>query len=139
MRCDAETYVTFQVHDAAGGTETVVDVNSFGLGNVNGDGRLGYYNVMMTNPRVDGSTVLPFATNSGNPGQHGNTTGAQLRKGGFTMGWRQSGAPVLQSGKVFEADLVLSAFLAGSADIRGALTESAPLRGSLIISYAFGL
>lgn len=55
VKCDAETPMTFNVIDNRLGTASEAG-KTFGLGNVNATGKLGFYAIMVYLPKVDGKT-----------------------------------------------------------------------------------
>lgn len=137
IECEGDTYLTFKVVDNADATESVVAAHNFGLGNVNTDGKLGYFTVLMENAKVDNVISHVFATNTTSVANRAATT--SVRKSGYTMGWAQTAANEQQIGKVFETDMKVTATLAGSATMNGPITDDVPLAGSLTLNFAYGL
>ncbi|AOI67590.1 fimbrial assembly protein [Burkholderia territorii] len=133
VNCDASTYLTFSVVDNRAGSTSTPGTSNFGLGNVNGTGKIGYYTVKLTNPTVDGETSSTFTT--ANTTVNASTT-ASLTAGN-THGWAVSNA--LKPGKVFGIDLEVAPVLAGTTTMNGAIKDVVDLDGSLTLNYAFGL
>jgi len=135
--CQGDTYLSFSVVDNADATESAKADQNFGLGNVNTDGKLGYFTVLMENATVDKAPSHVFATTSNSVANKGATT--FVRKTGHTMGWAQTGSHTQQIGRVFETDMTVTATLAGSAAMNGPITDDVPLAGSLTLNFAYGL
>lgn len=136
ISCEGDTYLTFKVIDNAEATRSVVAVENFGLGSVNGTGKIGYYTVNMRNPKVNGVASGLFSTNTT---AIARASSVLLRQNDYVTGWSQAGANVQQIGKLFEADLDVTAVLAGTQTMNGAITDDVPLAGSLTLNFAYGL
>lgn len=136
ITCEGDTYLTYKITDNQDASTASTDSKYFGLGNVNGDGKIGYFEVAMTNAKVDGNDARGFATASTTlyPG-----ASVDIRKAGYTMGWAKAAASEQQIGKVFEADLNVTATLAGTQTMNGPITDDVPLQGSLTLTFAYGL
>jgi hypothetical protein len=136
IECEGDTYLSFRVVDNAAASRSVVGSQYFGLGNVNGEGKVGYFTMMMRNPKVDGIVSNVFATQTSSLSRSNYTT---VYQDGYVMGWAQPAANVQQIGKVFEADLEVQAYLAGTQTMNGPITDDAKLAGSLTLNFAYGL
>lgn len=137
ITCDAETYLNFSHTDNRANSASTVSEPNFGLGNVNGNGKIGFYNVSATNASVDGDATQMFHSQDGTITS--NNVGAVRRLyDGWRMGW--AATPTTQkSGKVFVADLVVTPTLASSAVMNGAITDDTNIDGSLTLHFAFGI
>lgn len=135
--CDGDTYLTFKVNDNAEGTANGTLDTQFGLGNVNGAGKVGFYTVQLLNAKVDQVTSHVFATNTTTLSNKALTT--TVRKNNYSMGWASSTASVQQIGSLFEADMKVIATLAGTQIMNGPITDDVPLDGSLTLDFAYGL
>ncbi len=138
INCEGDTYLTYKVTDNADTSVSATGNDKFGLGNVNGTGKIGYYTVRMLNSKVDDKDTRVFATDRGIVSDNANTS-ASVRKSNFSMGWLQSAAYVQQIGKVFEADLEVTATLAGTQTMNGPIKDDVQLEGSLTLTFAYGL
>ncbi|PZS91180.1 MULTISPECIES: DUF1120 domain-containing protein [Stenotrophomonas] len=136
IECEGDTYLTFKVTDNAAASASAVGSSYFGMGNVNGTGKLGYYTVTMRNPKVNGTASNVFATSTT---AITRATTAAVQQSSYTMGWAQTAANLQQIGRVFETDLDVVANLAGSQTMGGPITEDAKLEGSLTLNFAYGL
>lgn len=132
--CSAQTSLTFTVIDNRASSASVVAPTNFGLGNVNGTGKLGYYTVTLSSPTVDGQAVSTFATTGATFTAVSSTPLSTDKK----FGWA-SGNNVLRTGKVFGAMLAVTPNLGGTTTMGGALSNGANLDGSLTLNFAFGL
>ena len=133
VSCDADTFLTFKVIDNRDGTESSTGNTSFGLGNVNTTGKIGYYNVFVSNPAVD-STASTFSSSTGTALTGDN----YIRKANYTMAW-SIGSTALKAGQTFAADFEVRPFLGGSTHMNGPVTEQVALDGSLTLNFAYGL
>jgi hypothetical protein len=138
VSCNAATYLSFRVVDnRAASASSVADTN-FGLGNVNGTGKLGYYTVTMSGGTVDGATSYTYATTSKTAFTTDNTE-KPIRSGSYMHGWGGQPNDTQRAGSVFGADLKVTPILAGTTTMNGAVTEDTDLDGSLTLNFAFGL
>jgi hypothetical protein len=135
VTCDAQTYLTFNIVDNRAGTASTPASTNFGLGNVNGSGKLGYYTVTLSNPTVDGALANTFSTTGTTFTAISSTL---LSTGSARYGWA-SGNNTLKAGRVFAANLTAAPYLAGSATMGGAVTDGLSLDGSLTLNFALGL
>ncbi|AHM74126.1 DUF1120 domain-containing protein [Yersinia hibernica] len=137
VTCDAETYLNFVPTDNR--RESRSDVSSalnFGLGNINNTGKIGFYTVEMKNTKVDGLSSLVFYKN-GSAGAFTVVNSASLQQG-YMFGWAAT-TTTQQYGKVFTADMVVGALLAGTTTMNGVVTEDANIDGSITMQFAFGI
>lgn len=133
ITCDALTFMSFSVIDNRAATSAAAGATFFGLGAVNGTGKLGSYTVQLENPTVDGTKSNTYATS-------GTTfTGATTAYLGTNTkhGWASGNTQL--AGKVFSADLKVTPTLAGTTTMNGPVTDTVDLDGSLTLNFAFGL
>jgi hypothetical protein len=133
IACTGTTFLTFKVIDNQAASTSGTPASQFGLGNVNGTGKLGYYGVVMKNATVDGNASNVFASTSTTIAG----TAAVSLNAGSTMGW--STGTALSPGKDFAATMTVSPTLAGTTTMNGPVTEDTDLNGSLTLNFAFGL
>jgi hypothetical protein len=137
VTCDAATPLTFRVTDNRLGTASASGSKYFGLGNVNGTGKLGYYTIKAAFPRVDGETKNMFVTADNTIGSGATTVDFEHGK---RVGWLSSSASKEQAiGKVFSFMLLTEAFLAKRGDMQGGIGEDTRLDGSATLEFGFGL
>ncbi|MBP6115595.1 MAG: hypothetical protein KBC57_02780 [Neisseriaceae bacterium] len=135
ISCDAETYLTFSTVDHRADSVATPAANQYGLGHVNGTGKIGAYEVIMKNAAVDGVPTQVFASTTAifNP-----AAWVTLRPMQGTHGWA-SAPNVLKSGKTFSADLEVQASLAAISIMNGPMTDNAEIDGSMSLIFAFGI
>ena len=135
VTCDADTYLTYTATDNRATSLSTAGAANFGMGKVNTTGNIGYYQVLMSNPTVDGATSSLFGTT-------GTTvtpaaTGALATTTGFKHGWAVGAAQ--KFGKVFGITLAVTPNIGGTTTMNGAITDKVDLDGSVTLTYAFGL
>ena len=135
ITCDADTYLNFSPVDNRKDSASTAATTNFGLGFVNGNGKIGYYTAMMKNPTVDGKTVGLFTSNTTAITAY---TTANITSG-MRSGWATSTGNLQQSGKVFAADIVVTPVLASSTTMNGAITDLTDIDGSMTLNFAFGI
>ncbi|HGF6561155.1 TPA: DUF1120 domain-containing protein [Providencia alcalifaciens] len=133
--CDAETFLSFSVTDNREGTASYSGSEYFGLGNVNGTGKIGYYRVSMKAATVDGANSSVYGTTSST--SFTASPSVYLAKG-KQMGWAAA-ANQQKSGSKFTTLLSVEPALASSTQMGGPVTDSAKLDGSMTLNFAFGL
>lgn len=135
--CDAATYLSFTAEDNREGSSSINGSTYFGLGNVNGTGKLGYYQMEMYSAVVDmnGPSMLYSAPKGST--SFSATSKITLDKN-RVMGWAKS-SNVQNSGKHFVAALDLIPVLASSTDMNGPVTDSVKLDGSALLNFTYGL
>ncbi|SFS18604.1 hypothetical protein SAMN05216570_3769 [Dyella sp. OK004] len=149
VTCDALTYLTFGAVDVEHDSASLGGDTNFGLGNINGNGKIGYYTVYMTNPKVDagdGKGLQRAYLFIGKPNDsNGVGQDAKYMAHGFSHGWVTSAAGTgvtpspLMAGKVFVVDMTVQPYLASSAVMGGPVNSDVNLKGKVVISYSFGL
>lgn len=136
VNCDAQTSLTFGVTDNRLGTASVSGSKYFGLGNINGTGKLGHYVINVSRPMVDQMAAATFVTTTSTiPTLLFN---ASLEHG-KRSGWAQQAQRVLAIGKKFSLDVSTEAFLAKRGDMHGGVGDDTALDGSATLEFGFGL
>lgn len=139
ITCDAQTYLNFSHTDNRADSASTVDNPYFGLGNVNGNGKIGFYTVDLSNASVDGKTTNLFHSKNGTSTITSNNVGATRRlHDGWRMGWAAT-ATTQKSGLIFAADMIVTPTLASSTVMNGAITDDANIDGSLTLNFAYGI
>jgi type 1 fimbria pilin len=136
VNCDAQTTLTFGVTDNRLGTASMSGSKYFGLGNINGTGKLGHYLINVSRPTVDQQAAATFVS-SGSTIQQLLYT-AQLEHG-KRSGWAKNGERSLAIGKTFGLDVSTEAFLAKRGDMHGGVGDDTALDGSATLEFGFGL
>ena len=135
VTCDAATYLNFTPVDNRAASKSDPNVTSFGLGDVNDTGKIGYFFAQARNAKVDGvaSTLFTSASATFSP-----TSTVHLANNQKT-GWATAAANTQISGKVFVADITVTPVLASSAMMKGAITENTDIDGSVTMTFAYGI
>ncbi|MGL1812382.1 UNVERIFIED_CONTAM: DUF1120 domain-containing protein [Serratia marcescens] len=136
VSCEAETFLNFTVVDNREGTASATGGANFGLGSVNGAGKLGYYKVNILNATVNGVSSALFSVKKGTTA-FTTVSSAYADKNNVT-GWAKSGN-VQNSGKIFSAVLEVEPYLASTKDMNGPITDNVKLDGSSTLSFAYGI
>jgi Protein of unknown function (DUF1120) len=133
VNCDADTYLNFTPVDNRTASASILAGSLFGLGNVNGTGKIGYYSTVMNNGTVDGAISSVFSS---------STTFTAATTATLVQGWRAgwaSGNNVQKVGKVFTADITVSPILGGTDTMGGPITDDVDLDGSMTMNFSFGI
>ncbi|CNE69596.1 beta-fimbriae major subunit [Yersinia rohdei] len=134
--CDASTYLNVTPIDNRAATASSTETKArFGLGSINGNGKIGFYWVALSNAKVDNQPSNLYYTSTNAFTSVG--TSANLWSGSIT-GWA-SAANTQTAGKVFSADFEVEPVLAGVTDMKGTITEDIKIDGSLTMNFAFGI
>ncbi|MEX5768431.1 DUF1120 domain-containing protein [Serratia marcescens] len=135
VKCDAETPMTFNVIDNRLGSASETG-KTFGLGNVNTTGKLGFYSIQAYFPQIDGVTGRLFVTSDTSITSPQTVVNLEHGK---RVGWASASGNALAIGKNFTAQLLVEAFLAKSGDMHGGVSEDVSLDGSTTLEFGFGL
>lgn len=136
----ASTYLGFRVVDNQSGSESTVSATNFGLGKVTGypGSKIGYFNVGLSNARVDGTARNILRAAPGAASGTAAATGPMDKTLSHTWASGTTSAVPL-AGSVFVMDMAVTANIANET-LRGApVTEGTPISGNVILSYSFGL
>lgn len=134
--CEAETFLNFSAVDNRAGTASKDESTHFGLGNVNGTGKLGYYKMRLVGATVDSERVFVYSAVKGS---------TSISSEPFTFvdkdkvtGWAKS-ENAQASGKRFQAVLFVEPVLASSKEMGGPITDSTKLDGSATLNFSYAL
>ncbi|HEB5883263.1 TPA: DUF1120 domain-containing protein, partial [Yersinia enterocolitica] len=123
--CDAETYVSVTGSDNRAGSST--SGGRYGLGFVNGAGKIGDYGVYFSNAKVDG-TAKYFRKQ-----EEAAAAILSLSIGPLNgLSWVHANA-TKALGKVFSADIEVMPRLGSVADMKGPITENVKIDGSMTL------
>ncbi|EKN3946097.1 TPA: DUF1120 domain-containing protein [Yersinia enterocolitica] len=129
--CDAETYVSVTGSDNRAGSST--SGGRYGLGFVNGAGKIGDYGVYFSNAKVDG-TAKYFRKQ-----EEAAAAILSLSIGPLNgLSWVHANA-TKAPGKVFSADIEVMPRLGSVADMKGPITENVKIDGSMTLSIIIGI
>lgn len=134
-QCDASTALTFSVIDNRSTTVSSPSPKNFGLGAINGNGKIGYYNIKLSAGHVDGKASKVYS--SPNKDTFTPTSEADVQVG-HVMGWANSANQQL-FGKDFVAALYVTPYLASSKDMGGPAPESTLLDGSATLNFSYSI
>ncbi|PAJ77767.1 DUF1120 domain-containing protein [Burkholderia ubonensis] len=137
VTCDSKTPIMFRIVDNRESSSSDTDETSFGLGYVNGTGKLGYYEIRVSDLSVDGKGTNVWRKN-GNVANGNVWSSANLERGGASFGWGDFHGS-RESGRIFQADLTVKPHLGGTTTMNGPLTDSVDLDGSATLVFAFAL
>lgn len=108
----------------------------FGLGFVNGQGRLGDYRVKLTDARVNDQQTQLYQTT--NPTQVGRVQAESwLQLSGY-HGWSRDGV-MPEAGARYSVILTVYPYLNSLQDTNGPLVSGAELNGELVLSFPFSI
>ncbi|ENJ4475915.1 DUF1120 domain-containing protein [Yersinia enterocolitica] len=129
--CDAETYVSVTGSNNRAGSST--SGGRYGLGFVNGAGKIGDYGVYFSNAKVDG-TAKYFRKQ-----EEAAAAILSLSIGPLNgLSWVHANA-TKAPGKVFSADIEVMPRLGSVADMKGPITENVKIDGSMTLSIIIGI
>lgn len=129
--CDAETYVSVTGSDNRAGSST--SGGRYGLGFVNGAGKIGDYGVYFSTAKVDG-TAKYFRKQ-----EEAAAAILSLSIGPLNgLSWVHANA-TKAPGKVFSADIEVMPRLGSVADMKGPITENVKIDGSMTLSIIIGI
>ncbi|EPB4205477.1 DUF1120 domain-containing protein [Yersinia enterocolitica] len=129
--CDAETYVSVTGSDNRAGSST--SGGRYGLGFVNGAGKIGDYGVYFSNAKVDG-TAKYFRKQ-----EEAAAAILSLSIGPLNgLSWVHANA-TKAPGRVFSADIEVMPRLGSVADMKGPITENVKIDGSMTLSIIIGI
>ncbi|HFP3027440.1 TPA: DUF1120 domain-containing protein [Yersinia enterocolitica] len=129
--CDAETYVSVTGSDNRAGSST--SGGRYGLGFVNGAGKIGDYGVYFSNAKVDG-TAKYFRKQEEAAAAILSLSIGPLNR----LSWVHANA-TKAPGKVFSADIEVMPRLGSVADMKGPITENVKIDGSMTLSIIIGI
>jgi len=136
--CSAPVVALFLTVEADQQSDSLsgLDPTYFGLGSVNGQGRLGHYQVTLDNATVDGAPVQLYQTN--NPTQIGTPQSSLMLKPAVFQGWTSDGhAPA--KGQQYSVRLTISPTLNSLQKTQGPLVNGGELNGELVLAFPFNI
>lgn len=136
VMCEADTFLNFSAVDNREGTASSIGNTHFGLGNVNGAGKLGFYKMKFFGATVDRVAAAVYSENKGSASIEA-TNGVYVEKGKVT-GWATR-EDAQASGKFFQAYLAVEPVLASLQDMGGTPAEGTKLDGSATLSFSYAL
>ncbi|CFR07189.1 beta-fimbriae major subunit [Yersinia frederiksenii] len=137
VTCDSQTFLSLTAYDnRKASSSDSTSIHSFGLGFVNGSGKIGFYRTTMSNATVDGVSSFLYFIDANNVLQGGHTL--ETLTNNFRFGWSET-TTTAKSGKIFSADFTVIPTLAGAATMGGAITENINIDGSTTMNFAFAI
>ncbi|QKO38448.1 DUF1120 domain-containing protein [Serratia marcescens] len=134
VTCDSATFLSFKTVDNRAGTASTANDRNFGLGAVNGSGKLGYYTVELMQTRVDGSSTGTFTTK----GSTFTSMPTNYLQPGARTGWSKGDNDQV-GGKTFAGTLLIKPYLASEKAMNGPITDQAKLDGSATLAFSYGI
>ncbi|HHN8583804.1 TPA: hypothetical protein ACRR2I_004343 [Providencia rettgeri] len=124
------------VSDIQASSVTDADPTHFGLGHVNGQGSLGYYQVKLDGAKIENDDVQLYYS------MNGKTVGTLqsslfLQSSGYQSWAKEGGAPA--SGQQFSVNMTVLPTLSSLKETHGPLVDSASLNGELVLRFTFGI
>ncbi|WP_273855329.1 DUF1120 domain-containing protein [Serratia liquefaciens] len=133
--CDAQTQLMFSVIDNRSATVSAPSQKHFGLGSINGSGKIGYYGIKMTNAFVDGQTVNVYSS----PNKTSFTPAKEVDvEIGNVMGWAKVANQPL-TGTTFSTQLLVIPHLASLKDMGGSVPEDTQVDGSATLNFSYAI
>lgn len=134
--CDAPASLVLEVKDLQQNSAPTDDRTQFGLGTVNGNGKLGQYQITLNNAAVDNKAVSLYETNDASV--IGSLSSQFIVSADKNYGWAGSDHK-MSSGKVFSADITVSPVLNSLQLTQGPLIHGAELNGMAEMIFSFGI
>ncbi|ERK08933.1 Beta-fimbriae putative major subunit [Serratia fonticola AU-P3(3)] len=136
VECDAPTFLNFSAIDNREGTASTVESTHFGLGNVNGNGKLGYYKMRLLGASVDDAGASVYSAIKGSTSL--SSASVVFVDKGKVTGWANS-ENAQASGKIFQAVLAVGPVLGSSKEMAGPITDTTKLDGSATLNFNYAL
>ncbi|MEQ5127475.1 MULTISPECIES: DUF1120 domain-containing protein [Providencia] len=134
VSCNTPTQLLVQFSDNRSDSSQLGNEDYFGLGKVNNQGRLGNYQLILNQSKVDGQAVGIGAVEGSGPFQR--TQGAVLK--GKKYAWFTN-ENVLSSGKNFTVNIAVKPILNSLKETNGPIIDAVELDGSADIIFSFGI
>jgi hypothetical protein len=141
ITCDATTYVSYGNVDnrsASASEPSGTTATNYGLGYINGTGKIGFYRASAGNAHVDGNSTSVYFNRSEGGDIGGSTDKGYYLGTTYRYGWSDASSVAI-FGKHFSIDITVEPTLAGSTTMNGAVTEDANIDGSLTMNFSFGI
>lgn len=134
--CSAPVSALFLTVDADQQADTLSDSDPtrFGLGPVNGQGRLGTYQVILDNAMVDGMPVQLYQTTSQT--LVGESKSSVMLKSAAFQGWTRDGH-LPAKGQHYSVRLTTTPVLNSLQETHGPLVNGGELQGTLVLAFPF--
>ncbi|UBX47714.1 hypothetical protein LDO51_10940 [Providencia alcalifaciens] len=134
VSCNTPIQLLVQFSDNRSDSSKLGSEDYFGLGKVNSQGRLGNYQLILNQPKVDGQSVGIGAVEG--VGSFQRIQGAALK--GKKYGWFAN-ENVLSSGKTFTVNIAVKPILNNLTETNGPIIEAVELDGSADVIFSFGI
>ncbi|HHR6502066.1 TPA: hypothetical protein ACS8CD_002611 [Providencia alcalifaciens] len=135
VSCNTPTQLLIQFSDNRSDTSQMGNESYFGLGKVNNQGRLGNYQLILNQPKVDGQSVGIGVVEG--VGMIQRTQGEAVLKS-KQYAWFTN-ENVLSSGKNFSVNIAVKPILNSLKETNGPIIEAMELDGSADIIFSFGI
>ncbi|EPJ0398075.1 hypothetical protein OKT23_00095 [Providencia rettgeri] len=135
VSCNTPTQLLVQFSDNRSDTSQMGNESYFGLGKVNNQGRLGNYQLILNQPKVDGQSV-GIRILEGVGGFLPTQGEAVLKNKQYAWFTNEN---VLSSGKNFSVNIAVKPILNSLKETNGPIIEAMELDGSADIIFSFGI
>lgn len=135
VSCNTQTQLLIQFSDNRSDTSQMGNESYFGLGKVNNQGRLGNYQLILNQPKVDGQSVGISAVD-GVGGDHRMQRAVVSKSKQYAWFTNEN---LLSSGKIFSINIVVKPILNSLKETSGPIIEAVELDGSADIIFSFGI
>ncbi|MEQ5204871.1 hypothetical protein ABN228_20500 [Providencia rettgeri] len=124
------------VSDTQASSVTDADPTHFGLGHVNGQGSLGYYQVKLDEAKIGSDAVQLYHTADENA--VGTLQSSLFLQSSGYQGWaKEGGSPA--SGQQFSVNMTVLPTLSSLKETHGPLVDGANLNGELVLRFPFSI
>lgn len=124
------------VSDTQASSVTDADPTHFGLGHVNGQGSLGYYQVKLEGAKVGNDAVQLYHTTDENT--VGTLQSSLILQSSGYQGWAKNESRPA-SGQQFSVNMTVLPTLSSLKETHGPLVDGANLNGELVLRFPFGI
>ncbi|WP_283126233.1 hypothetical protein [Providencia stuartii] len=136
VNCSAPTTVLFQVTDLQHDTTSGQDPSQFGLGYVNGVGKIGYFRLELSRATVDSQTTRLYQTQDQQ--RLGVLTNQLTVANDQFYGWATDENHAA-TGSLFTVDMTVTPTLNSLQETQGPLVSGAELAGNVSLHFQFGI
>lgn len=143
VACDSQTYLSVTAVDnrvVTASQASPANQMYFGLGNINGTGKIGYYMASIRNGIVDGVASSVYYAQAGSTTLTASATPptGYYFNDNIRYGWSGTNATPI-AGRVFTADIRIYPVLASAASMNGPVTDGSKIDGSMTLNFAYAI
>ncbi|WP_272570717.1 hypothetical protein [Providencia sp. PROV267] len=134
VMCNTPINLFLKIIDNRHDSSRMDDESYFGLGNVNGSGKIGDYRLTLSHANVDNEKAELFLSEN----LSGTRRSAITVKKNRIYGWL-TGESHIASGKLFSVDITVSPKLNSLKETHGPIVNGAELDGNAELIFSFGI